>query len=178
MACVQRSCQNFNWDTILWPTDLCTFGFLHVFACKRDILEKTFIFNFARPLIRSETSQRGLATSTIRPSYCLFGSKKHMMGNIFQNRRMPFYMFGDTLYSNLSRQRTGFLSSKHVSHPKELIDKIDGRTIIADPVLAFGSPLRSCFPTLETVHLPHPFDFLRYFTAEGFGRYDFYLRTA
>ena len=72
----------------------------------------------------------------------------------------------------------GFLSSKHVSHPKELIDKIDGRTIIADPVLAFGSPLRSCFPTLETVHLPHPFDFLRYFTAEGFGRYDFYLRTA
>ena len=98
MACAQRSCQNFNWDTILWPTDLCTFGFLHVFACKRDILEKTFIFNFARPLIRSETSQRGLATSTIRPSYCLFGSKKHMMGNIFQNRRMPFYMFGDTLY--------------------------------------------------------------------------------
>lgn len=31
-------------------------------------------------------------------SYCLFGSKKHMMENIFQSRRMPFYMFGDTFY--------------------------------------------------------------------------------
>lgn len=31
-------------------------------------------------------------------SYCMFGSKKHMMMNIFQNKRMPFYQFGDTTY--------------------------------------------------------------------------------
>lgn len=30
-------------------------------------------------------------------SYCLFGSKKHMMVNIFQSKRMPFYQFGDTI---------------------------------------------------------------------------------
>ena len=31
-------------------------------------------------------------------SYCFFGSKKHLMENIFQNRRMPFYMFGEMLH--------------------------------------------------------------------------------
>ena len=31
-------------------------------------------------------------------SYCLFGSKKHLLANLFQNRRMPFYHFGDTIY--------------------------------------------------------------------------------
>lgn len=31
-------------------------------------------------------------------SYCLFGSKKHLMENIFQNKRMPFYLFGEMIY--------------------------------------------------------------------------------
>lgn len=31
-------------------------------------------------------------------SYCLFGSKKHMLENIFQNRRMPFFQFGQMIY--------------------------------------------------------------------------------
>lgn len=31
-------------------------------------------------------------------SYCLFGSKKHLMGSIFQQRNMPFYQFGDMLF--------------------------------------------------------------------------------
>lgn len=30
-------------------------------------------------------------------SYCLFGSKQHLMSNIFQRRNMPFYQFGDTI---------------------------------------------------------------------------------
>lgn len=33
-------------------------------------------------------------------SYCMYGSKKHMMMNIFQNQRMPFYKFGQTIYLN------------------------------------------------------------------------------
>ena len=33
-------------------------------------------------------------------SYCLFGSKKHLMENIFQNKRMPFYLFGEMIYLN------------------------------------------------------------------------------
>ncbi|MCC8071538.1 MAG: AAA family ATPase [Bacteroidales bacterium] len=30
-------------------------------------------------------------------SYCLFGSKRHLMTNLFQNKRMPFYMFGEMM---------------------------------------------------------------------------------
>ena len=31
-------------------------------------------------------------------SYCLFGSKQHMMANLFQSRNMPFYQFGDMFF--------------------------------------------------------------------------------
>lgn len=31
-------------------------------------------------------------------SYCLFGSKKHLMTNLFQNKRMPFYQFGEMIF--------------------------------------------------------------------------------
>lgn len=31
-------------------------------------------------------------------SYCFFGSKKHLMENIFQSRHMPFYQFGEMLH--------------------------------------------------------------------------------
>lgn len=34
-------------------------------------------------------------------SYCLFGSKKHMMDKLFQNKSMPFYHFGDIVSLNL-----------------------------------------------------------------------------
>ena len=31
-------------------------------------------------------------------SYCLFGSKKHLMTKLFQNRKMPLYQFGEMMY--------------------------------------------------------------------------------
>ena len=31
-------------------------------------------------------------------SYCLFGSKKHLLTEIFHSTRMPFYQFGDTIH--------------------------------------------------------------------------------
>jgi len=31
-------------------------------------------------------------------SYCLYGSKKHMMIDIFENKSMPFYKFGDVIF--------------------------------------------------------------------------------
>ena len=33
-------------------------------------------------------------------SYCLFGSKKHLLTEIFHSKRMPFYQFGDTICLN------------------------------------------------------------------------------
>lgn len=33
-----------------------------------------------------------------RVSYCLFGSKKHLMSMLFEKKNLPFYKFGDVLY--------------------------------------------------------------------------------
>ncbi len=33
-----------------------------------------------------------------RVSYCLYGSQRHMMMDMFQRRNMPFYQFGDTFF--------------------------------------------------------------------------------
>lgn len=41
---------------------------------------------------------RGVWQHQQNVSYCLFGSKKHLMMNIFQSKRMPFYMFGEMIY--------------------------------------------------------------------------------
>ena len=40
---------------------------------------------------------RGAWQHQTRVSYCLFGSRKHLMENIFQSKRMPFYMFGEMM---------------------------------------------------------------------------------
>lgn len=41
---------------------------------------------------------RGVWQHQRNVSYCLFGSKKHLMMKLFQNRRMPFYQFGETMF--------------------------------------------------------------------------------
>ena len=33
-----------------------------------------------------------------RVSYCLFGSKKHLMNELFERKSLPFYKFGDAIY--------------------------------------------------------------------------------
>ena len=41
---------------------------------------------------------RGIWQHQRHVSYCLFGSKKHMMTKLFLNRNMPFYQFGEMMY--------------------------------------------------------------------------------
>lgn len=41
---------------------------------------------------------RGVWQHHHNTSYCLFGSKRHMMSTIFMNRSMPFYQFGDLIW--------------------------------------------------------------------------------
>lgn len=47
-------------------------------------------------------------------SYCLYGSKRHMMSNIFLNHSMPFYQFGDLIW--LQKIPTNDWTSYIVSH--------------------------------------------------------------
>ncbi len=63
-------------------------------------------------------------------SYCLFGSKKHLMNELFEKKSLPFYKFGDAIY--LSKIDTSDwvdyicsrfeVTGKHIS--KELAEKI------------------------------------------------------
>ena len=41
---------------------------------------------------------RGVWQHQEHVSYCLFGSKKHLMTNLFQSERMPFYQFGEMMF--------------------------------------------------------------------------------
>ena len=43
---------------------------------------------------------RGIWQLQSNVSYCLYGSKKHMMETMFQSQSHPFYRFGDLLYLN------------------------------------------------------------------------------
>ena len=45
-----------------------------------------------------QKKMRGIWQLQNNASYCLFGSKKHLLSTIFQNKRMPFYQFGDILF--------------------------------------------------------------------------------
>lgn len=48
--------------------------------------------------LQIQKRMRGVWQHQENVSYCLFGSKKHMMMNLFQNKRMPFYQFGEPNY--------------------------------------------------------------------------------
>lgn len=41
---------------------------------------------------------RGVWQHQRQVSYCLFGSKRHLMTKLFQNRKMPFYQFGEMMF--------------------------------------------------------------------------------
>ena len=41
---------------------------------------------------------RGVWQHQTSVSYCLFGSKQHLMTKLFQHKRMPFYQFGEMTY--------------------------------------------------------------------------------
>ena len=48
--------------------------------------------------INVQKRMRGVWQLQSNASYCLFGSKKHLLTNLFQNKRMPFYQFGDIMF--------------------------------------------------------------------------------
>lgn len=57
-------------------------------------------------------------------SYCLYGSRRHMMSNVFTNPSMPFYKFGDMIF--LEKIDTGswidFIRERFVSTGKSITE--------------------------------------------------------
>ena len=72
---------------------------------------------------------RGIWQHQRNVSYCLFGSKKHLMTKLFQNRRMPFYQFGEMMY--LDKISTAdwvpFICSRFESQGKQISEELAQR---------------------------------------------------
>ena len=47
---------------------------------------------------KSETKLRTVWQLQKSVSYCLFGSKKHLMNELFEKKNLLFYKFGDAIY--------------------------------------------------------------------------------
>jgi len=72
-------------------------------------------------------------------SYCFFGSKRHLMENIFQSRRMPFYMFGEMLHLQCipTEYWVPFICSRFTKYGKHISE--DYATRICDTVHNYSS---------------------------------------
>ena len=65
---------------------------------------------------------RGIWQHQRNASYCLFGSKKHLMTKLFQNRKMPFYQFGEMMYLDKipTEDWVPFICSRFKSQGKQI----------------------------------------------------------
>lgn len=72
---------------------------------------------------------RGIWQHQRHVSYCLFGSKKHMMTKLFLNRKMPFYQFGEMMYLNKipTADWVPFICSRFVSQNKQISGELAQR---------------------------------------------------
>ena len=77
-----------------------------------------------------QKKMRGVWQLQENVSYCLFGSKKHMLTNLFQNKKMPFYQFGDIQFLQPipTHDWISFIQSKfgerHISITEEIVTAI------------------------------------------------------
>lgn len=76
-----------------------------------------------------QKKMRGVWQHHTHVSYCLYGSKKHLMTNLFHNKRMPFYQFGET--NELSVIKTEdwipFIKQKFADSNLQISDEYAGR---------------------------------------------------
>lgn len=62
-------------------------------------------------------------------SYCLFGSKQHLMSQLFYSRKMPFYQFGDMFFLKRipTEKWVPFLIERFQHAGKQISDELAGR---------------------------------------------------
>lgn len=72
---------------------------------------------------------RGVWQHQRNVSYCLFGSKKHLMTKLFQNRRMPFFQFGEMMFLDKipTDEWIPFIRSRFESQGKQISEELARR---------------------------------------------------
>ena len=66
---------------------------LHIIVCIDEFQQLSFLPNWKK----MEATMRSVWQHQHHASYCLYGSKRHMMKDIFNNSNNPFYRFGQVL---------------------------------------------------------------------------------
>lgn len=89
--------------------------------------------------ITVQKRMRGVWQRQQNVSYCMYGSKKHMMTKIFQNKRMPFYQFGEITYlDKIPREDwVSYIKSRFATKCKKISDYYAG--MICDTVEGYSS---------------------------------------
>lgn len=89
--------------------------------------------------ITVQKRMRGVWQRQQNVSYCMYGSKKHMMTKIFQNKRMPFYQFGEITYlDKIPREDwVNYIVSRFSIKGKTISDYFAGK--ICDAVDGYSS---------------------------------------
>lgn len=82
---------------------------------------------------------RGIWQLQKNASYCLFGSKKHMMDKLFQDKSMPFYHFGDlvVLEPIAKREWVSFIIERFSTRNMRISASLAG--LICDKVQLYSS---------------------------------------
>lgn len=72
---------------------------------------------------------RGVWQHQTSVSYCLFGSKKHLMTKLFQHKRMPFYQFGEMNYLDRipKEEWVPFICQRFEHEGKHITEEMAGR---------------------------------------------------
>ncbi len=84
--------QNYSPEEILnLPEEIATEKGIHIVVCIDEFQQ---VGEFENTLT-IQKRMRGIWQHQKNVSYCLFGSKKHFMTNLVQNKQMPFYQFGE-----------------------------------------------------------------------------------
>ncbi|MCB0804444.1 MAG: ATP-binding protein [Bacteroidales bacterium] len=89
------SSRNFNAEDILnLPEKIADKKNLNIVVCLDEFQN---IGNFSEPLAFQKLL-RSVWQYHQKTGYCLYGSKRHMMMELFENSSMPFYKFGDVMF--------------------------------------------------------------------------------
>ena len=67
---------------------------LHIIVCIDEFQQLSYLPNWKK----MEATMRSVWQHQHHANYCLYGSKRHMMMDIFSNSNNPFYRFGQVLY--------------------------------------------------------------------------------
>lgn len=76
---------------------------------------------------------RGVWQHQTQVSYCLFGSKKHLMTQLFQDKRMPFYQFGEMIYLDKipTKEWVPFIVERFAKQGKQISEQLAERICLA-----------------------------------------------